>query len=136
MVLSGKYCTLLPLGTGIALRPSRLGSVFTPELAICSKCAGEKKISGVKYSFYLLLISSISCITSTAKTHISVLGAFHPTFWVNTIYPCLGADNKTIIPTLWVWHRLLSVPGAGVPRRKHCTIFSLYTIYNIKASND
>ena len=35
----------------VALRPRRPGSVFTHELAICSKCGGEKKISGVNYSF-------------------------------------------------------------------------------------
>ena len=34
----------------IALDPAAAeGSVFTLELAICSKCGGEKKFSGVKY---------------------------------------------------------------------------------------
>ena len=88
-------------GVPVALRPRRPGSVFTPKLAICSKCGGKKTISGAfrgEIFIYLLL----AAITSTAITQIwgsyffpklvkiSILGVkilwkfnfgvFHPTF--------------------------------------------------------
>ena len=60
--------------SGVALRPRRPGSVYTPELAICFKCGAKRKCQG--WNFHLLVISSI---ISTVKTQFpGVLHVVHP----------------------------------------------------------